>query len=170
MSEREELLAKIAASTTAMEKVKELEDQIEIREEKKKKIKGVGKMILAVIAFGVAGSIVSFVFSKIPVIGKIMSIIFSFSFLLPFVLKAIINNKLDGEIAEYGKQLADAQSDAVLNWLPMAYRDSISYQYIASYIQNQRANNLQEAINLFETEKHRANLEFLAAVSASKQI
>lgn len=39
MSEREELLAKIAASTTAMEKVKGLEEQIEIREEKRKKSK-----------------------------------------------------------------------------------------------------------------------------------
>ena len=152
-----------------MEKVKAIEDEIEKREKKKEKTKGVLKMILAVIVSEIVGSALTFWVSNIPVIGSVAPALFFLVFLaLPFVLKVAFNKKLDGEIAEYEKQLADAQSDAVLNWLPMAYRDSISYQYIASYIQNQRANNLQEAINLFEIEKHRANLEFLAAVSAVK--
>lgn len=62
--------------------------------------------------------------------------------------------------------LVSLKNDPTLSWLPYDYRDSTSFTYLYSYLTNMRANNLTEAINLYETEKHQARLELISAVTA----
>ncbi|MDE6088393.1 MAG: hypothetical protein K2G25_08415 [Oscillospiraceae bacterium] len=67
----------------------------------------------------------------------------------------------------YEQELETLKNDSTLSWLPYDYRDSISYAYLFSYLNNMRANNLGEAINLYETEKHQARLETISALRAN---
>lgn len=166
MNEREELMKKIVACSTVMEKIKSYEDGITGLQEKKKKVKGVGAFIIMFILFMLLASLLSVLY-EIPLIGGVIVIVSLFiPFVCPFVLRAIIAKKLDEEIAEYETLLAETKTNELLEWLPLTYRDYTSYSYISSYIQNMRANNLQEALNLFETEIHRAKLEYIAATSS----
>ncbi len=73
---------------------------------------------------------------------------------------------LTADRSKYVNELETLKSDAVLSWLPYDYRDSTSFAYLFSYMNNMRASTLKEAINLYETEKHQARLELISALTA----
>lgn len=76
-------------------------------------------------------------------------------------------NKLVEENEENNKvikqEIYELQCDKSLEWLPANYRAPIPFDYIYRYLLDKRANNLQEALNLFETELHQARMEHIAA-------
>ena len=76
-------------------------------------------------------------------------------------------NKLVKENEENNKsikqEIYELQCDKSLDWLPVNYREPIPFDCIYRYLLDKRANNLQEALNLFETELHQARMEQIAA-------
>lgn len=88
------------------------------------------------------------------------------------VVKKNRNNRLDEEIlslekslekyeAEFRNLVNDAKKTGIFNILPAEYLDpdDRAVSYILSYLQSGRADSLKEAMNLFEEEKHRLNME-----------
>ena len=75
-------------------------------------------------------------------------------------------NKLVKENEENNKsikqEIYELQCDKSLDWLPVNYREPIPFDCIYRYLLDKRANNLQEALNLFETELHQARMEQIA--------
>ncbi len=57
-------------------------------------------------------------------------------------------------------------ADPAISWLPPDYRNSSFARKIIEYLYNMRAKTLQEALNLFETEKHRETMELIASIGA----
>lgn len=94
--------------------------------------------------------------------------------LSPFWLGAIVfkivNTKKKNKFAKIYNEDIDTlerlMNDASLSWLPYDYRDSFSMGHIITYLKNMRARNIQEAINLLETEMHQARMEYLSANAA----
>lgn len=165
MTEREELSKKINDSFDIMKQIDVCEDEIILNMKKRKKAKGIGRFILLFIICACIAAIPFSIFSAIPFINDTLLAIpaFAVCFLFPIITPLILGNKsaakYDKKIAELQAKLTEYQNSPLLSWLPMTYRDTVSYSYISSYIEDMRANTLQEAINLFETEKHRARLE-----------
>jgi len=62
------------------------------------------------------------------------------------------------------KEKYDAELKALMNkldFIPQDYRDAKAVESIYSYLRNNRANDMTQAINLYEEEKHRRRLESL---------
>ena len=81
--------------------------------------------------------------------------------------------KIKQKVAELQQQVRSKQvetetlkNDAALAWLPHDYRNSTFFAMMYGYVTNMRANNLSEAINLLETDIHRAKVELLSSISA----
>lgn len=165
--ERQLLLAQMNSNAQLMGAIAERENAIEAMEENLPNIEKRTKMSHAVLL-----SIVIFMFAGAAIAN--FSVIL---FLLVWggsTVAAVRNvkkyrKKLQDERAalENNKaQLEALKNDASLAWLPYDYRDSTSFRYMFGYLQNMRANTLQEAINLFEVEKHQAVVKAYSAISA----
>lgn len=63
-------------------------------------------------------------------------------------------------------ELETLKNDQSLAWLPYDYRDSTYFAMMYGYIRNMRANSLQQAINLLETELHQARVELASQLTA----
>ncbi len=168
MNEKDELIANINASFDIMKKIEILENGILMYSDKRRKARGVGSFILFYIVGAVLGGLLMMVLSNIPFFaygpmsGLIAFSMFILPILVPILARIMRSKQCENEINKLNAQLTTYKNDPVLYWLPAAYRDSFSFTQIASYIQNMRANNIQEAINLLETEKHQARLELNA--------
>jgi len=88
------------------------------------------------------------------------------------VVKKNRNNRLDEEILALEKSLSrydgelnnlvkDAVETGIQNILPEEYLnpENRAVTYLLSYLQSGRADSLKEAMNLFEEDKHRMNME-----------
>ena len=164
--ERQLLLSQMGANGQIMNAIEGHENAIEAAEEKVEKLEKKASTKRAVII-----SLISLIIAS-AVSGS--SGILCFIFLAAGIAFAIVNKmkaqkELNAERAALEsnrQQLETLKNDASLAWLPYSYRDSISFRYMYGYLQNMRANNLQEAINLFELEKHQAVVEAMTAISA----
>ncbi|MBQ7834830.1 MAG: hypothetical protein IJ385_03515 [Ruminiclostridium sp.] len=171
MSEKEELIVNINNSFESIRKVEVIETEILLNLDKRRKARGVGSFILFYLVGTAIGGLIMVMFSHIQALGGLVAFsLFLLPILMPIVTRIMRTKQFDKKIDELNETLVKAKSDPSLSWLPMAYRDSVSFQFIASYIQNMRANNLQEAINLFETEKHQARLEENAKYAKTTKI
>ena len=164
--ERQLLLSQMGANGQIMNAIEGHENAIEAAEEKVEKLEKKASTKRAVII-----SLLSLIIAS-AVSGS--SGILCFIFLAAGIAFAIVNKmkaqkELNAERAALEsnrQQLETLKNDASLAWLPYDYRDSVSFRYMYGYLQNMRANNLQEAINLFELEKHQAVVEAMTAISA----
>lgn len=77
-------------------------------------------------------------------------------------------SKSKARMKKASAQMEILRNDPVLFWLPPLYRHSVAYNCIASYVINMRANTLQEALNLYETERHQARVEIYSMIGASR--
>ena len=151
-SEKEQLIADITNSYNIMQQIELCESTYEQIEEKHEKLAS-GKLILLVLfvaVFLAALLLDKHIFGGIIVAAATVA----FFFLRSRKLKAY-KRQMEAALSEAARLKADSS----LSWLPLAYRDTTAFQYISSYIANMRANSLQEAINLYETEKHQARVE-----------
>lgn len=76
--------------------------------------------------------------------------------------KTKLNKENDENNKVINQEIYELQCDKSLDWLPVNYREPIPFDCIYRYLLDKRANNLQEALNLFETELHQARMEQIA--------
>lgn len=171
VQDRESLIALMESSTSAMDEVKKREDTIKQYEEKVEKLNempvkriGIGCGIIGVI---LAIQLTSKVITDFGVQCMMSFFIIVACIIMVSVICSKIKNNHLSKIADERAALEKAKSNIALDWLPYDYRESVAFAYIYSYLQNQRAHNLTEAINLFETEKHQARLELISSISAA---
>lgn len=109
----------------------------------------------------------------------IVSLMLSSSLIFPGVIyykciKKYRNNKIDAEIAVLKNKILQLSSmlqtyieairqTGIQDILPEQYLNPVehSVKYILGYLETGRADNLKEAMNLFEEEKHRINMEYM---------
>ena len=110
--------------------------------------------------------------NKLIILGFFLTAFMGLGLIL-IVYAFIRQNKNKQKAAEYKQQvqakpreLETLKNDAVLTWLPYNYRNSTAFAMMYGYLNNMRANNLTEAINLLETEMHQARVELLSTISA----
>lgn len=161
MNEREQLLSNIDNGSETMVAISDKEVECLTLEKKIEKLKPLCglKGIFAYVLFAFA-----FCAIAIPTQPTL-----SFFVLIGFSILcvAIAKNKqksLYKQIDKINEEIAVLQNDSSLSWLPVKYRRTIPYNHIAEYVADMRANNLQEALNLYEAELHQARLEVYAAV------
>lgn len=182
--EREELLGHINECAGIMNQLKQKEDEYNILNEalnKKwnptKNMNGLGKIIFYLVVFSAIGLLSIFslsilmgflvAFSSDP-IGTIPYLLFGIAILAIIIFIASSSNKKKNEkrvrMQELDKEMTELSTSPLLSWLPPDYRCTLAYFAIAGYVQNLRANTLQEALNLYETEKHQTRLEIINAL------
>lgn len=162
MDERQQILMLINGSANVMKDIAAVENELSILENKQEKFRrDRKKATVGVVLFDLFSLSVMFKngFALFAVLLILLACVN-----IPFVLMWRNAAARKGKISKLTAQLAGYRSDPSLSWLPPAYRDSFSWEKIGEYIVNLRANTLQEAINLLETEQHQARLEFMAAL------
>lgn len=82
------------------------------------------------------------------------------------VMSVINHRKRKARMPVVVEEHAALCADPAISWLPPDYRNSSFARKIIEYLYNMRAKTLQEAINLFETEKHQETMELIAAIGA----
>ena len=160
MNEREILIADISGSFESMRVVEAIEAEFILTLSKRAKARGVGRFILFYLVGAALGGLIMMMFANSQAAGSLIGFaLFILPILLPIVMRIMSTKTYDKKLNKLNEELVTAKNNPSLCWLPMAYRDSFSFKNIATYVQNMRANTLQEAINLLETEKHQARLE-----------
>lgn len=159
-TEKEILIAAMTASHGIMQQVEEKEQEyLKLKETLDK-----ASRMLYVVLIIILGVVVGMSTSK--AVGDAMSIVLCAAVIAALlVLRSKSINGIKRKMQKTSDDLTQLKSDPVLNWLPMDYRHSIAYNAIISYIINMRANTLQEAINLFETELHQARVEMYTVMN-----
>ena len=161
MNEREQLLSNIANCAEIMKAIGQKEYEIDSIEKKIENIKPLcgmkGIFVYVIIA-------VAFCQLTMP-----KQLELSFFVIIGFPILCVILAKrkqksLYEQIDKINEEIAVLQNDSSLLWLPVKYRHTFAYRNIADYLNNMRANNLQEALNLYETELHQTRLEIYSAV------
>ncbi len=168
MNEREQLIKNIADSSEIMQLIDRQEDicintQKEI--DKKKKECRIRILVLLFFLF----ICMSDVFAKILPMVFAMVITFGMPIGIWIYLKSRVKVCQD-RLKNEQNNLLKSKLNEILQWLPMDYRDSFSYKSIAQYVDNMRANTLQEAINLLETEQHQERMERYAALADARYV
>ncbi|MDE6665865.1 MAG: zinc ribbon domain-containing protein [Ruminococcus sp.] len=166
VSEKEVVLSEMNNSFAVMTAIKEKEFAIaEHTESIEKEYEKSKKRYVVLIWF--IGIILSSAFSAFGNFVSVLTII-AFGVIGVFYRKKHKKKSetLLSEKSNYEQELEILKNDAVLYWLPYDYRDSESFAYLFSYINNMRASSLKEAINLYETEKHHTRLELISAITA----
>ncbi len=178
VDERAVLIQNITDSSEVINAIAETENKItQSKEEMERHKKGTGfGGILAAVLVGLWLSsmfslMIGAAFNNSGVVGFIAFIV-AFVGIVAFAVRRRKNHvqKLAEFTQIYNESvqtLETLRQDASLSWLPYDYRDSFSMGHIVTYLQNMRARNIQEAINLLETEMHQARVEFLSASAAS---
>ena len=165
-NDKDALIAQMENSMQVMAAIKEKEDAIEATEEPIAKLEKKAKKG-RVVVFSVVGLIIGSSFSSDSVF---LALVFMVAFIGGSILAYKARTKNLSALKEQRnndeRTLETLKNDAVLQWLPYDYRDSTAFAYIYQYIVNLRADNLREAINLYENEKHQARLELISAISA----
>lgn len=152
MNEREQLLNNISNSFESMKIIEIKENICDRTEESINRLKKFCRIrILFIYIFCAAFISKSFDLS-------LQFIVLAIAVSIWIVSKAKLKS-LKSKLQKKENDLHNSKSDVLLQWLPMSYRDSTSYKLIAGYVNNMRANTLQEALNLMETEMHQARLE-----------
>lgn len=160
MNEKEVLIANISGSFESMRVVEAIEAEFILTLTKRAKARGVGRFILFYLVGAALGGLIMMMFAHVEAISGVIAFsMFILPILLPIVMRIMSTKNYDKKLNKLNEELVNAKNNPSLYWLPMAYRDSFSFKNIVSYIENMRANTLQEAINLLETEKHQARLE-----------
>lgn len=162
MNEREQLLSNIANCAETMKAIGRKEDECDSLEKKIEKFKplcekkAVFLYLIIALAFCVVAMSNKLTLCLLVLIG------------FPILCVTLTKNKLKSmhkNIDKINEEIAVLQNDSSLSWLPVKYRLTVPYSHIAEYVSNMRANNLKEALNLYETELHQARLEIYAAVN-----
>ena len=155
--EREELLGQMNGSFQVMSAMKSAEDELEEMEEQQSQLELKASNSSR---------------NKLIIIGFLLTAFMGLGLIL-IVYAFIRQNKSKQKAAEYKQQVQAKQreletlkNDAALTWLPYNYRNSTAFAMMYNYLNNMRANNLTEAINLLETEMHQARVELLSSISA----
>ena len=155
MDEKEILLGNISNSTKIMEQIQQWETELLLATQKQTNVKKLRWFVLA-----------SFLCFLIMAIGGAAGIFIS---LVPFAIlifaRITVSSSCKIRINKANKQLEILRNDPVLFWLPPLYRHSNAFNYIAEYVVNMRANTLQEALNLYETEQHQARVELYSLMN-----
>lgn len=174
-SERDLLLQELQSSEPVMKQIAQKEKEIDsLQKENAIKIKQLSQKMGTALAFACL-----FLFFGIGVvtadIEKDMGNVIASLITVPIgVFLAYIGfknfskkNKLIQEskikVSEIQQDISKLEKDDSLKWLPSQYVNTRAYNAIYAYTLTKRANNLQEALNLFETEEHQARLEMIAA-------
>ncbi len=174
--ELETLKSNISRSYNVMSAIKQKENQVYAANVKLRKYRIIPAIKLLLKLFGLCfliyyiitiifpnlGLYMRFLGIRIGDIFKWVTILLPFSFIIVPVLFKKKSNNIKRELQELENELANLKSDNSLSWLPYSYRDSKSYNCIASYVLNLRATSLKDAINLYETEKHQSRVEMLS--------
>ncbi|MCR5518229.1 MAG: zinc-ribbon domain-containing protein [Lachnospiraceae bacterium] len=172
--ELETLKTNISRSYNVMSAIKQKENQVYAANVKLRKyriipaikrlLKIFGLCILVDIIAGILPSLGGILFLGIRIddIFTQVTYLLPFSFIIVPILFKMKSNNIKRKLQGLENELANLKSDNSLSWLPYSYRDSKSYNCIASYIINQRATSLKDAINLYETEKHQSRVEMLS--------
>lgn len=167
MDEREQLLAYANAASQVIEEMRRCENEdlyLASKEIKYKKREGwvwVGLILCPLLALGAFISLFTNP-NAADVVG--IFIMLGLAALSFFSLKK--HNKRKARKPVVADELAKICSDPMLSWLPPDYRYCLAIDKITGYLYNMRAKTLQEALNLFETEKHQFNMELMAAFGA----
>ena len=155
--EREMLLGQMNGSFQVMTAMKSAEDGLEEMEEQLTQLEAKASNSSR---------------NKLIILGFFLTAFMGLGLIL-IVYAFIRQNKNKQKAAEYKQQVQAKQreletlrNDAVLTWLPYNYRNSTAFAMMYGYLNNMRANNLTEAINLLETEMHQARVELLSTISA----
>lgn len=156
MDEKEILLGNISNSTKIMEQIQQWETELLLATQKQTNVKKLRWFVLAsiicVFIVGIGGSAAAAVFSLAP-------------FAILIFARITVSSSCKIRINKANKQLEILRNDPVLFWLPPLYRHSNAFNYIAEYVVNMRANTLQEALNLYETEQHQARVELYSLMN-----
>ena len=165
VDERETLLKMINNSTDVIKAIVEAEKKTLVsKKELDKYTKASSNTSLIVVA-------VIMVVLMIATGSFVAPLILGSPFLAGGIVLKIVNTKKKNECQKVYDEDIDTlerlMSDEKLSWLPFDYRDSFSMGHIITYLQNMRARNIQEAINLLETELHQARVEALSASAAA---
>ncbi|MDE6004445.1 MAG: zinc ribbon domain-containing protein [Oscillospiraceae bacterium] len=172
-SERELVLHNMENSFSVMTAIKEKEIQIASYEETIAHEQKEARMLQTIGFFAIGYFICIFIgaFSDSGEVFTTLGVIIFVAFGILGIVNRIHHKKKAAKFIEKkgicDQELEMLKNDAVLSWLPYDYRDSTSFAYLFSYLNNMRASNLKEAINLYETEKHQARLEMISAITAN---
>lgn len=159
MTEKEMLIVYMTESLEVMKQIQTKEEEYSSLSEKLDKYSRILYIVLIVIAGIIVASFASklgnFVSSALGV-ATIVSLL---------VLRSVSVNGIKSKMKKVENEVGQLKSDPTLKWLPLNYRHSLAFNAIYSYIINMRANTLQEAINLYETELHQARVEIYTAMN-----
>lgn len=163
MNEREQLLSNITNCAETMKAIGRKEDECDSLEKKIEKFKPLcgkkGILIYLVVAF-------AFCAIAIPKqLTLCLIVLIGFPILCVFIAKNK-QKSMHKNIDKINEEIIVLQNNFSLSWLPAKYRLTVPYHHIAEYVSDMRANNLKEALNLYETELHQARLEIYAAVNS----
>ena len=183
---RDNILYRIEQSRPILSELKELEEEILRREDAIKKImnnpRNASKetaisllCLLVSCSLGIMAillvTLLLFSVLEHSILGYIIIIIFGVGSVkfASFISKKIINKyrqklsekiePLEEEINPLYEKYRQKVMDPSLEWLPAKYAYGKAIDCIIGYIRDQRASTVQDAINLYETEMHRARLE-----------
>lgn len=87
-------------------------------------------------------------------------------YVLTVVLSTLFVKNIKNKAARLDAEHTKLRNDQSMQWLPDKYRNSTDFNMIASYLKNDRADTLREAINILEQESHYRRMENAAAMGA----
>ena len=168
MFDREQLLVLFQQSAPAMNAMQAAENKLVESDQLREKYARFGKLSIfkvfaALIIFFILGELLTDAFKMDEIIVFPALIVI---FLLIHIVNKIMMKRYEKVLAEAAAEIERIKADPSLSWLPYNYRSSVEFGLIVGYINNMRAHNLTDAINLLETEMHRARVELNSAAAA----
>ncbi|MBD5130806.1 MAG: hypothetical protein HDT43_12925 [Ruminococcaceae bacterium] len=166
MDERNQLLALIKSSQPTAQKLADVEAELMVsvaNAMKYQKKSSLGSCVKRTLIGFALWSVVGVLFMDVPIIPPLgYAAVIGVSVLMKVKFKKCV--KINEELSAKHEAL---MSDPSLAWLPPDYRNSTAWEKIAGYLTNMRADTLQDALNLFETEAHQERMESLAAMNVT---
>ena len=158
MTERELFIQNLTAISGIMRAIEEKENEVERTAKKCDEISSV-LAALGIMCIGfVLGILAGYALHPL-----MFWVVCPATIAIYFILRSIKLGNAKKQHQQAAAQLEALKNEPAILWLPYNYRTSFAYAYLVSYVTDMRANNLQEAINLFETEMHQFRLELAAA-------
>ena len=165
MNEKERLIQNINTSMPIVQQIVQAQNEIDKLEERIEKNSGFwkGMKVAAIIsAVILALAIVLIIGGEKPD----LSLLYPIPFIVVYILHMKKIRGIRAQIEPFNKKIAELWSDPALEWLPHTYKTTYCFFKIAEYVNNNRVDNLREAINLIEEDIHRLNMREAAALGA----
>ncbi len=171
MIERENLIKNIQESAHIAEQMRNVEEELlKCVESADKYSVNKKPSVITIIAAIIDLIIILFGGGFETVVGGLLIIactIIVAKYVLTLLLSTLFVKNIKNKAARLDAEHTRLRNDQSMQWLPDTYRNSTDFNMIASYIKNDRADTLREAINILEQETHYRRMEKAAAMGAN---